>query len=192
MWKQEGEKAQMSSVEEASWSQAKPHSPTVSKEWRVEQDEQGICQSVRNCDRLSDCIWCDLESTGNRKKHAVPNISYEYFYKVSAKTNSKPHFILKSEQCGIFGAGADTDIREQENSDIWYICWYYVYKILFESGDQILVTKICIEGRISHILTNFPPNITALYSKYFTDQSVCLHDVRDNPFIVLVWLSPDF
>ncbi len=35
-------------------------------------------------------------------------------------------------------------------------------------GYQILVTKICNGGRISYILTNFIPNITALNSKHFT------------------------
>ncbi len=35
-------------------------------------------------------------------------------------------------------------------------------------GYQILVTKLCNGGRISYILTNFIPNISALNSKRFT------------------------
>ncbi len=38
-----------------------------------------------------------------------------------------------------------------------------------ECGYQIVVTKICYEGRISLILTNFIPNISALNSEHFTN-----------------------
>ncbi len=37
-----------------------------------------------------------------------------------------------------------------------------------ECGYQILVTKICNEGRISYILTNFIPNISAMNIRHFT------------------------
>ncbi len=52
-----------------------------------------------------------------------------------------------------FGADANTNtnIREQENSDIQYIGRYYPYKISAECGCQVLVTKMCNAGRISYI-----------------------------------------
>ncbi len=49
---------------------------------------------------------------------------------------------LGLDQLGISGDDADSDVREQENSDIRYTGWYFTYKILAECGYYILVTKI--------------------------------------------------
>ncbi len=37
------------------------------------------------------------------------------------------------------------------------------------SANVMLVAKICNHARISHILTNFFPNVSALNSKHFTN-----------------------
>ncbi len=80
----------------------------------------------------------------------------------------KHSFKLGPNQYGIFGTNAGTDIREQANSDIWYIRQYYI--MTAELGFQILVTKICNGGRISYILTNFISNVSPNKSKHFTHQ----------------------
>ncbi len=60
-------------------------------------------------------------------------------------------YTLGPDWYGIFGADDETDIREQENSDIFYIDWYCRYVILGICGCQILVTTICKGGRMSYI-----------------------------------------
>ncbi len=40
---------------------------------------------------------------------------------------------------------------------------------LYQGRYQVLVTKICDIDRISYILTNFTPNISALNNKHFTN-----------------------
>ncbi len=80
------------------------------------------------------------------------------------QTERKKH--ISFDRKGIFGA--DADIREQENYDIRYICWYNRCTILTECGYEILVTKLCNGGRKSYIWTNFIPNISAMNSKQFT------------------------
>ncbi len=54
-------------------------------------------------------------------------------------------------QYGISQVNTDASIRKQEMSNIQYI-------------------RPCSGGRISHILTNFIPDISALNSKHFTFQ----------------------
>ncbi len=51
----------------------------------------------------------------------------------------------------MFRADADTDISEQENSNIQYI-GYYICILSAECGYQMLVIKICNKGKISYIL----------------------------------------
>ncbi len=68
----------------------------------------------------------------------------------------------------IRGADADTNIREQENSNIQYIAQYYMYIIATECGYQILMTKICNGGRVSYILTNLVLDINAVNGKHLT------------------------
>ncbi len=86
---------------------------------------------------------------------------------------------LGPDQYGILGTDTDADIMEQENSNIKYtviyiyiftvyiLYTYCIYAILAECSYQILVTNICTGGRISHILTNFFQNISALNNKHF-------------------------
>ncbi len=71
----------------------------------------------------------------------------------------------------IFWAHVDAVIKEYENVNIQYIKIFNIYKKSTECGYQIVVTKICNEGRISYIeqsFSNFIPNISALNSKHFT------------------------
>ncbi len=58
-------------------------------------------------------------------------------------------FLIGPHGNGIFGADADTNIREQENCNIQYISRYCIYLILAECCCQILVTKTCKGDRIS-------------------------------------------
>ncbi len=59
--------------------------------------------------------------------------------------------------------GQYTDSRVQEKYNIQCTGRLYQLNVVY----QILVTKICGGGRISHILTNFIPNISALNSEHF-------------------------
>ncbi len=69
------------------------------------------------------------------------------------------------------GADANTDIREQEYSNIQYPIYRLIlYIISAQCVYQILVRRNCHEGRISYILTNFIPNISALNGERFTYQ----------------------
>ncbi len=73
-------------------------------------------------------------------------------------------FVVETDWYRIFGADVDADIREQDNSDMRNIGQCYIYIVPAECGYQLLVTKIRNAGRISYILTNFIPNISALNS----------------------------
>ncbi len=79
------------------------------------------------------------------------------------KIHTSNNSVISGGPTGIFGA--NTDYREQEHSNICYIC-IYTCIIMDECGHQILVTKICNRGRICEILTNFIPNMSALNSKH--------------------------
>ncbi len=77
-------------------------------------------------------------------------------------TQRNPHWYW------IFGADADTNVREEGSSNIWYIVGYCTRTLSAEYCYQIDVTKTCNGGRISHILTNFILNISTVNSKHFT------------------------
>ncbi len=60
--------------------------------------------------------------------------------------------IIRPKQYRIYGADAETHIREQENCDIRYTVRYYtyIYVVLGKCGDEILVTRY-VKTRISYI-----------------------------------------
>ncbi len=71
--------------------------------------------------------------------------------------------VTRPDPNGNFRADANADMREQENYCIRYIGILDI-TITTECGYQMLVTTICNGSKISHILTNFIPNIN------FTEQ----------------------
>ncbi len=48
------------------------------------------------------------------------------YTKLTEQENYQQLSNKNKDRCGILGANADNDIREQENSYIWYIGTYYI------------------------------------------------------------------